>query len=66
MLFASGFGCDQPAWSLTSKSFKKDYQVILFDFVGLGLSDVKIYDSDKYSKLSGYVQDVFDVCSALN
>ncbi|MGB6407567.1 MAG: alpha/beta hydrolase [Planococcus donghaensis] len=66
MLFAPGFGCDQTVWSLISKSFEKDYQVILFDYVGLGLSDVKAYDSDKYSKLSGYVQDVLDVCSALN
>ncbi|AIY06933.1 sigma factor sigB regulation protein [Planococcus sp. PAMC 21323] len=66
MIFAPGFGCDQTVWNAVAKSFEKDYQVILFDYVGLGLSDVKAYDSDKYSKLSGYAQDVLDVCSALN
>ncbi len=66
MIFAPGFGCDQTVWNLVSKSFEKDYQVILFDYVGLGHSDVKAYDPDKYSKLSGYAQDVLDVCSALD
>ncbi|ANU21878.1 alpha/beta fold hydrolase [Planococcus donghaensis] len=66
MIFAPGFGCDQTVWNLVVKSFEKDYQIVLFDYVGLGLSDVKAYDSDKYSKLSGYVQDVLDVCSTLN
>jgi len=66
MIFAPGFGCDQTVWNSVAKSFEKDYQIILFDYVGLGLSDVKAYDSDKYRKLSGYAQDVLDVCSALN
>ncbi|EDL64472.1 alpha/beta fold hydrolase [Bacillus sp. SG-1] len=66
MIFAPGFGCDQTVWTLVSESFENDYQVILFDYVGLGDSDVKAFDPDKYSKLSGYAQDVLDVCSALD
>lgn len=66
MIFAPGFGCDQTVWTLVSKSFEKDYQVILFDYVGLGKSDASAFNPDKYSKLSGYTQDVLDVCSALD
>lgn len=66
MIFAPGFGCDQTVWSLVSQSFEKDYQVVLFDYVGLGKSDLTSYDPAKYSKLSGYVEDVLDVCSALD
>ncbi len=66
IIFAPGFGCDQTVWSLVSKSFEKDYQVILFDYVGLGKSDIAAFNSDKYSKLTGYAQDVLDVCEALD
>lgn len=65
MIFAPGFGCDQSVWDLVSENFEDDYQVILFDYVGLGNSDVQAYDQHKYSTLSGYAQDVLDVCSSL-
>ncbi|SDK34626.1 alpha/beta fold hydrolase [Sediminibacillus albus] len=65
ILFAPGFGCDQSVWSMVSKSFEQDYQVILFDYVGMGKSDLGAFDYDKYSTLDGYVQDVLDICSAL-
>ncbi len=66
MIFAPGFGCDQTVWNSVSQSFEEDYQVVLFDYVGLGKSDLTFYDPAKYSKLSGYVEDVLDVCSALD
>ncbi|WP_144530037.1 alpha/beta hydrolase [Peribacillus simplex] len=66
MIFAPGFGCDQTVWKTVSESFESDNQIILFDYVGMGKSDVKAFDPNKYSKLSGYVQDVIDVCLALN
>ncbi|QQZ08418.1 alpha/beta fold hydrolase [Heyndrickxia vini] len=66
MIFAPGFGCDQTVWKTVSESFECDYQVILFDYVGMGQSDIEAFDPNKYSKLSGYVQDVLDVCSALS
>lgn len=66
MIFAPGFGCDQTVWNSVSQSFEEDYQVVLFDYVGLGKSDLTFYDPAKYSKLSGYVDDVLDVCSALD
>lgn len=66
IIFAPGFGCDQTVWKDVSPSFEEDYQVILFDYVGLGNSDISAFDPAKYSKLSGYVQDVLDVCAALD
>ncbi|QTM98348.1 alpha/beta fold hydrolase [Sediminibacillus dalangtanensis] len=65
ILFAPGFGCDQSVWSRVSKSFEQDYRVILFDYVGMGKSDIKAFDNDKYSTLDGYAQDVLDICEVL-
>lgn len=66
ILFAPGFGCDQTVWKDIYPAFEEDYQVILFDYVGLGKSDITAFDPIKYSKLSGYVQDVLDVCATLD
>ncbi|UFT99304.1 alpha/beta hydrolase [Radiobacillus kanasensis] len=66
IIFAAGFGCDQTVWNPILESFEKDYRIILFDYVGLGKSDISAFDSVKYGNLSGYVQDVLDVCSALD
>ncbi|MEH7117487.1 alpha/beta hydrolase [Neobacillus vireti] len=66
IIFASGFGCDQTVWKAVSEAFEQDYRIILFDYVGSGLSDLSAYDSERYSSLAGYAQDVCDVCSALD
>lgn len=66
IIFAPGFGCDQTVWKDVSPAFEEEYQVILFDYVGIGSSDLSAFDPVKYSKLSGYVQDVLDVCAALD
>lgn len=66
IIFAPGFGCDQTVWNSLSELFESDYKVILFDYVGMGKSDVTAFDPNKYDKLSGYVQDLLDVCSSLN
>jgi sigma-B regulation protein RsbQ len=65
MIFAHGFGCDQNVWSYLVKEFSSDYKLVLFDYVGAGKSDISAYDSQKYSKLEGYAQDILDVCEAL-
>ncbi|MEH7415998.1 alpha/beta hydrolase [Neobacillus drentensis] len=66
IIFAPGFGCDQTVWKSVAEAFENDYQIILFDYVGLGRSDILAYDSKRYSSLAGYAQDVLDVCSALD
>src|SRR3954471_1896259 len=66
MLFAHGFGCDQNMWRFVAPAFEDDYQVILFDYVGSGQSDLAAYDAERYASLDGYAQDVLDVCEALD
>jgi sigma-B regulation protein RsbQ len=66
MLFAHGFGCDQNMWRFVAPAFEDDYRVILFDYVGCGRSELRAYNPSRYSGLEGYVQDVLDVCHALD
>ena len=65
MLFAHGFGCDQNMWRFVAPRFESDFRVILFDHVGAGGSDLSAYDPQRYSALSGYAQDVLDICREL-
>jgi sigma-B regulation protein RsbQ len=65
MIFAHGFGCDQHMWRFVAPAFEDDYKVILFDHVGAGHSDLAAYDRTKYSSLQGYVDDVLEICHAL-
>ena len=66
MLFAHGFGCDQNMWRFVAPAFADDYQLVLFDYVGSGRSDLAAYDAERYASLDGYAQDVLDVCQALD
>ncbi|HEX8394439.1 MAG TPA: alpha/beta hydrolase [Longimicrobium sp.] len=65
MVFAHGFGCDQNMWRAVTPAFEDDYQVVTFDYVGSGRSDVAAYSADRYGSLNGYAQDLLDVCHAL-
>jgi sigma-B regulation protein RsbQ len=66
MMFAHGFGCDQNMWRYVTPAFEDDYQIILFDYVGSGRSDLRAYNASRYSSLQGYAHDVLDICSALD
>lgn len=65
IIFAPGFGCDQTVWSAVSQKFEGDYQVVLFDYVGSGNTDINFYDSNRYSTLEGYAQDILEICATL-
>ena len=65
IIFAHGFGCDQNAWRFLINHFIEDYKVILFDFVGAGMSDISSYDSARYGTLDGYASDILDICESL-
>lgn len=65
LLFAHGFGCDQNMWRYITPAFEEEYRIVLFDYVGAGKSDLTSYNPERYSSLSGYAQDVLDVCEAL-
>lgn len=66
IMFAHGFGCDQNMWRFITPAFEDNYQIILFDYVGSGKSDLLAYSVKRYGNLNGYAQDVLDICEALN
>jgi sigma-B regulation protein RsbQ len=65
MVFAHGFGCDQQMWRFVAPEFEDQYKVVLFDHVGAGGSDLSAYDPDRYGSLTGYAEDVIEICRAL-
>lgn len=66
MIFAHGFGCDQNMWRFVAPAFEQDFRTLLFDHVGAGRSDLRAYDSKKYSSLQGYADDVVEIGRALD
>jgi sigma-B regulation protein RsbQ len=66
MLFAHGFGCDQNMWRFITPTFENDYQLVLFDYVGSGRSDLRAYNRERYANLNGYAQDILDICTELD
>lgn len=66
ILFAHGFGCDQNMWRFVTPAFENVYKIVLFDYVGSGKSDLSAYNSEQYSNLMGYAQDILDICQALS
>jgi sigma-B regulation protein RsbQ len=66
MVFAHGFGCDQSMWRFVAPAFEASHQVVLFDHVGAGGSDLTAYDPQRYATLSGYADDVVQVLDALD
>jgi sigma-B regulation protein RsbQ len=61
MMFSHGFGCDQNMWRFVWPTFADAYQIVLFDHVGNGKSDLSAYDEKRYSTLDGYAGDVLDI-----
>ncbi|RYF85580.1 MAG: alpha/beta hydrolase [Chitinophagaceae bacterium] len=65
LMFAHGFGCDQQMWRYVAPAFEETHQVVLFDHVGAGKSDLAAYRKEKYADLSGYAEDVLDIIRSL-
>ena len=66
MVFAHGFGCDQGMWRYVAPVFEATHQVVLFDHVGAGGSEISAYDPARHSRLEGYAQDVVEIIEALD
>ena len=66
LLFAHGFGCDQDVWQRLLPSFTADHRVVLFDHVGAGRSDISSYDPARYATVSGYADDLLQLCLDLD
>ena len=58
VLLAHGFGCDQHMWRLVAPRLAETFRVVTFDFVGSGRSDRSAWDTQRYSSLDGYDEDV--------
>jgi sigma-B regulation protein RsbQ len=65
MMFAHGFGCDQHMWRFVAPAFEDDFQVVLFDLVGAGGSDLSAYDPERHASLAGYADDIVELAEAL-
>lgn len=66
MMFAHGFGCDQNVWRHLVRAFENGYNILTFDYVGAGQSDLAAYDSIRYNSLDGYAQDILEICEAFH
>ncbi len=47
-------------------AFTDNYKIVLFDYTGSGQSDLSKYIPVKYQSLNGYVQDLVEICEALD
>ena len=65
LMYAHGFGCNQDMWNRITPAFKNSHRQVLFDYVGSGQSDLTKFDVTRYSHLSGYAQDILEICDAL-
>ncbi|BDA80551.1 hydrolase [Leptospira kobayashii] len=63
LLLGNGFGTDQSAWDKILPSLTTDYKVILFDLVGSGKTDPKLYSPIRYSSLFAYAEDLIELIS---
>lgn len=66
LLLCNGFGCSQHIWNYLLPTLMRTHQVICFDQVGAGESDLSAYDPAKYATLAGYAQDVVELCQVLD
>lgn len=66
ILFVHGFASSQQAWQWITPAFEDTYTLILVDLVGSGKSDLQAYKEERYSSLVGHVDDLIELCDALN
>jgi sigma-B regulation protein RsbQ len=66
LVFAHGFGCDQTMWRFITPFFADSHQIVLFDHVGAGQSDLTAFCKSKYATLQGYADDVIEIVEALD
>ena len=66
LLLAHGFGCDQQMWRFLLPQLENDFELVLFDYVGSGQADMRAYSRSRYQDLTGYAQDIVDICLALD
>ena len=65
IIFAHGYGLNQNMWQHITPAFAENNQIILFDHVGAGESDISSYNRTKYNSLHGYAADLIEICETL-
>ena len=65
LLFCNGFGCNQHIWRYLTGPLATQYKLVLFDYAGVGESELSAYIPQKYSTMAGYAQDVVEICQEL-
>lgn len=65
LLFCNGFNCGQSVWHFLAPALAEHYQLVFFDQVGVGKSDRRFCNSPRYHTLNGFVQDMLEICQAL-
>jgi sigma-B regulation protein RsbQ len=66
LLFCNGFNCNQQVWNYLTPNLATRYRLVLYDQIGTGQADLAAYDPQKYATVQGYVQDLLDICQALD
>lgn len=66
MMLAHGFGCDQNLWRLVVPPLAEHFELVLFDYVGSGRSDLSAWSRERYGSLDGYARDVLEICRELD
>lgn len=68
LIFVNGLGCDQSFWNRVTPSFARDYRLVTFDNVGSVQSNQAYFRENqfRYLNVSGYAQDLLEICAALN
>ncbi len=66
LLFANGYGCDLSMWRYIVPDFQTDYRLVLFDYVGLGKSDISQYSRERYSSLGAYAEDLIEIAKGID
>lgn len=68
IIFVNGLGGEQSFWNRVTPSFASDYRLVTFDNVGSVQSNQAIFCENqvRYLNVSGYAQDLLEVCAALN
>lgn len=66
ILFIHGFASSQESWKWITPALEDTHTLILVDLVGSGKSDKRDYDGERYQSLMGYVDDLMELCDALD
>lgn len=65
VVLSHGFGVDQTAWKRVLPQLERRYSVVRYDLTGLGRSERRAYDRDRYATLHGHARDLLEICSEL-